>query len=275
MKWDQQAWKFSISDCVGELRGDPIIEVLGADNPSLVTAVRGNPSRKERKERSYRTGFHDDQTWRGNNCRTKIALRLGAAQKRLLKQHERNLCTRRHPFPPGSFPASGFLLCRTECACGSCHSASSSNRFLSPGVDAGDYLYISGQGPPHQLYRTIRTDAPIPATLDNVKAVVESRDDSRKRCVCQVYLTHIGSYPEMNRVFGEYFRRLRQLERSSGCPSYPPVQINAVAVRNLDGRAVHPANSSKDESASPGILTHDRLFIPVWRGPIHNWQSSR
>jgi uncharacterized pyridoxal phosphate-dependent enzyme len=51
VKWDQQAWGFTISDCVRELRAsDPIIEVLGADNPSLVTAVReGNPNSKERK----------------------------------------------------------------------------------------------------------------------------------------------------------------------------------------------------------------------------------
>ena len=50
--WDQQTWGFSISDCVCELRaGDPVIEVLGADNPSLVTAVReGRPNPKERKE---------------------------------------------------------------------------------------------------------------------------------------------------------------------------------------------------------------------------------
>jgi L-seryl-tRNA(Ser) seleniumtransferase len=51
--WDQQAWRYTISDCVQELRAsDPVIEVLGADNPSLVTAVReGNPqpTRKERK----------------------------------------------------------------------------------------------------------------------------------------------------------------------------------------------------------------------------------
>ncbi|HTQ96182.1 MAG TPA: aminotransferase class V-fold PLP-dependent enzyme [Candidatus Acidoferrum sp.] len=51
--WDQQAWKYSVADCVQELRaGSPVIEVLGADNPSLVTAVREgnpNPNRKERK----------------------------------------------------------------------------------------------------------------------------------------------------------------------------------------------------------------------------------
>jgi len=52
ISWDQQAWAFSISDCVQELRaGDPVIEVLGVDNPSLVKAVHeGNPNRKERKE---------------------------------------------------------------------------------------------------------------------------------------------------------------------------------------------------------------------------------
>jgi len=53
ISWDQQAWGYTIGDCVGELRaGDPCIEVLGADNPSLVKAVReGNPvpTRKERK----------------------------------------------------------------------------------------------------------------------------------------------------------------------------------------------------------------------------------
>ncbi len=51
VKWDQQAWGYSISDCANELRaGNPVIEILGADNPSLVKAVReGNPNRKERK----------------------------------------------------------------------------------------------------------------------------------------------------------------------------------------------------------------------------------
>jgi len=53
VSWDQEAWKFSISDCVQQLRAsNPVIEVLGTDNPSLVTAVReGNPKPtvKERK----------------------------------------------------------------------------------------------------------------------------------------------------------------------------------------------------------------------------------
>jgi L-seryl-tRNA(Ser) seleniumtransferase len=51
--WDTQAWGYSIAECVNELRGgDPAVEVLGPDNPSLVKAVREgnpNPTPKERK----------------------------------------------------------------------------------------------------------------------------------------------------------------------------------------------------------------------------------
>ena len=87
------------------------------------------------------------------------------------------------------------------------HSPSSGNRFLSPGVDAGDYLYISGQGPR-------RTDGTVPSApdaqfrqaLDNVKAVLESAGLTLENVVyVQVYLTNISSYSEMNRVFSEYF----------------------------------------------------------------------
>jgi len=55
VSWDQTAWNFTTSDCVRKLReNDPVIEVLGSDNPSLVTAVReGNPNRKERKEADH------------------------------------------------------------------------------------------------------------------------------------------------------------------------------------------------------------------------------
>src|SRR5271169_1878829 len=55
VSWDQTAWAFTTSDCVRKLReNDPVIEVLGSDNPSLVTAVReGNPNRKEHKEADH------------------------------------------------------------------------------------------------------------------------------------------------------------------------------------------------------------------------------
>lgn len=87
ISWDQQAWGYTIADCVGELRaGDPCIEVLGADNPSLVTAVReGNPvpTRKERKTPDHielvsMTIQSDEEMIVGERLRSI----LGAAQKK-------------------------------------------------------------------------------------------------------------------------------------------------------------------------------------------------
>ena len=50
ISWDEQKWGYTVKDCVQQLRaGDPVIEVAGADNPSIVTAVReGNPKQSTR-----------------------------------------------------------------------------------------------------------------------------------------------------------------------------------------------------------------------------------
>jgi L-seryl-tRNA(Ser) seleniumtransferase len=51
VSWDQEAWGFSIKDCVKLLReSDPVIEVLGIDNPSLVPGVREGMQRPIPKE---------------------------------------------------------------------------------------------------------------------------------------------------------------------------------------------------------------------------------
>jgi uncharacterized pyridoxal phosphate-dependent enzyme len=59
ISWDQEAWGFGIKDCVQKLReGDPVIEVLGIDNPSLVSAVhegvdKPKPNAKEIKKQNH------------------------------------------------------------------------------------------------------------------------------------------------------------------------------------------------------------------------------
>jgi uncharacterized pyridoxal phosphate-dependent enzyme len=56
ISWDEEAWGFSVKDCVQKLRaGDPVIEVAGADNPSIVTAVReGNPKQNDKPQKERR-----------------------------------------------------------------------------------------------------------------------------------------------------------------------------------------------------------------------------
>ncbi len=48
VSWDEQAWGFTVAECARKLsEGDPRIEVLTKNNPSLVSAVaEGNPNRK-------------------------------------------------------------------------------------------------------------------------------------------------------------------------------------------------------------------------------------
>lgn len=145
------------------------------------------------------------------------------------------------------------------------------NRFYSPAVDAGDYIYISGQGPRRSDGSLPTTfDAQVRQALDNVKAIVESAGLTMEHVVyTQVYLEDVSKYGEMNRAFGEYFAKTPPARAVLGVARIPdpPIEISAVAVRSLtDRRAVYPPNYNQGDSASPGILTQDRLFVSSMSG---------
>ena len=148
---------------------------------------------------------------------------------------------------------------------------SAANRLQSPGVDAGDYVYVSGQGPR-------RPDGSLPPTfaaqvrqaLDNIKAVVEAAGLTMDHVVyTQVYLEDIGKYQDVNQVFGEVFPKTPPARAVLGVAKLPDsgIQVNAVAVRDLaDRRAISPPSFKSGDTASPGMLTHDRLFVSAMPG---------
>jgi enamine deaminase RidA (YjgF/YER057c/UK114 family) len=157
-------------------------------------------------------------------------------------------------------------------AVGPSPASAGTNHFRSPGVDAGDYVYVSGQGPRRQ-------DGSLPVTFvaqarqafDNVKSVVEAAGLTMEHVVyTQVYLEDISKCREMNGVFAEVFAKATPARAVLGVARLPEpaIQISAVAVRNLnDKRAVYPPGyKSSEEAASPGILTQDRLFISGMSG---------
>jgi reactive intermediate/imine deaminase len=140
------------------------------------------------------------------------------------------------------------------------------HRVAPSSVDAGDYIYISGQGPRG-------ADGALPATfpaqvrqaLNNLKSAVEAAGLTMDHVVyTTVYVTDISQYEEMNRVYREFFGKIPPARAVLGVAGLPdsPIEINAVAVRSLsEKRAVYPPNYKSDEPFSPGILTHDRLFV--------------
>ena len=145
------------------------------------------------------------------------------------------------------------------------------HRFYTPAIDAGDYVYISGQGPrsPEGTIPSAFT-AQVRQSLDDVKAIVETAGLTMENVVyAQVYLEDVSKYDELNKVWAEYFPKTPPARAVLGVARVPdsPVLVTAVAVRDLkDRRAVSPANYRANGPVSPGILTHDRLFVSGMQG---------
>lgn len=140
------------------------------------------------------------------------------------------------------------------------------SRLYSGGVDAGDYVFVSGQGPNRSDGTSPESfDAQVRQCLDNVKAIVSAAGLTLDHVVyTQVYLDDMSQYTAMNRVFGEFFGKTLPARAVLGVARLPEphVQISAIAVRDTrDRRAILPPNFKWTDSAAPGVLTHDQLFI--------------
>ena len=147
----------------------------------------------------------------------------------------------------------------------------------SAAVDAGDYVYISGQG-------AERSDGSMPdkfeeratQALENIKTIVAAAGLNMEHVVyMQVYLEDVSNYQKLNEVFAKYFPSNPPARAVLGVSRLSPssIVINAVAVRDLTGRkAVIPPNYKSTEPFSPGMLTHDRLFVSAMQGrdPLTN-----
>jgi reactive intermediate/imine deaminase len=147
----------------------------------------------------------------------------------------------------------------------------SAEGFASPGIDAGDYLYLSAQGPRRQEGSTPEkfTDQ-VRQSLENVKKVVEAAGLKMDHLVyVQVYLQDMNHYAELNNVFAEYFPKDPPARGILGVARLPEgsVHITGIAVRDLtDKHPVTPPNFKPNKAYSPGMLTHDRLFVSAMLG---------
>ena len=134
------------------------------------------------------------------------------------------------------------------------------------GFDAGDYVYVSGQGP-HRPDGTIPADFPAQAgqCLENIRKVAETAGLSMDHVVyVQVYLEDVNHYQALNEVFAHYFSHDPPARAVLGVAQIPEssVQMTAVAVRELRGKQpVSLPYFSPNKAYSPGMLTYDRLFV--------------
>jgi reactive intermediate/imine deaminase len=140
----------------------------------------------------------------------------------------------------------------------------------SPGIVAGDYLYISGQGALDSAGRMPPSfEGQTRQTLDNVKSVVEAAGLTLGHLVyAHVYLTDMSKLAEFDRVWAGYFPKDAPARATLGVTRMPvntPVEVTAVAI--LD--------RSKKKAVEGAVITHDRIYLGgiLGRGPTPEAQA--
>ena len=147
----------------------------------------------------------------------------------------------------------------------------SHDRFSPPAIDAGDYVYVSGQGPRRKDGSTPKSFADqVHQSLENVRSALEAAGLTMDHLVyVQVYLEDINRHGELDKAFAGYFPKIPPARAVLGVARIPesPVQITAVTVRDLNRmQPVFPSGFKPSKAYSPGMLTHDRLFVSTMLG---------
>jgi 2-iminobutanoate/2-iminopropanoate deaminase len=138
----------------------------------------------------------------------------------------------------------------------------------TPGILAGNYLYVSGQGArdaSNQIPATFEAQAK--QCLENVKSVVEAAGLNMDSVVyAQVYLSDTKNYDGLNKVWNSYFPKNRPARSVAGVANMPtntPIEISAVAISKGAVRrtANLPAPRHPPAFVSTGVLVDNRFYL--------------
>jgi|HigsolmetaAR202D_1030399.scaffolds.fasta_scaffold09057_2 endoribonuclease L-PSP, putative len=134
----------------------------------------------------------------------------------------------------------------------------------SPGLLAGDFLYVSGQG--------VRgADGAMPdgieaqtrQCMENVKAILEAAGLTMNHVVyTQVYVDRIENLPAVDKVYRSYFQEPLPARATIGVDRMPTdttVEINAIAVRDPSRRRAF--GKAEHAPAPAAMAVGSRLFV--------------
>jgi len=141
----------------------------------------------------------------------------------------------------------------------------------SPGLMAGDFLYVSGQGAKKaDGSMASSTDDQLRQCFVNIKAIVEGAGLTMEHVVmAQVYLTDAKKEDTLNLVWKEVFPTNPPARSTIGVAALPgtPVEVSVVAVKDLaHKKRVAPAGYPDTSPLAPGILAGDRLYLSGFLG---------
>lgn len=126
----------------------------------------------------------------------------------------------------------------------------------SPGIMAGDYLYVSGQGAAKadgSFHET--AEQQTEQCLNNVKAIVEGAGLTMEHVVyAHLYLKNMAALEDANRVWSKVFPKnppARAIVGVAKMPTDTPVEVTVVAVRDLSRKKIVPG----------GVMVGDRFYL--------------
>ncbi len=108
----------------------------------------------------------------------------------------------------------------------------------SPAVRAGDFIYVSGQGPvdpktDQYTYGDIRHETRV--VLENIRIILEGAGATMADVIkCNVYLVDGRDFAAMNEVYGTFFGENKPARTTIECKFANPqmkVEIDCVAYR--------------------------------------------
>ncbi len=142
----------------------------------------------------------------------------------------------------------------------------------SPGILAGNFLYVSGQG-----MRDANNNMPaaseerVRQCLRNVENIVKAAGLTMEHVVyTQVYLHPSMPYEVLNKVWSEVFPKNPPARATLGVfrmPTETTVEISAVAVTDLaQKKIIRPDWYPKNVNISPAVEAHGRIYLSGFLG---------
>jgi 2-iminobutanoate/2-iminopropanoate deaminase len=138
----------------------------------------------------------------------------------------------------------------------------------TPGILAGNYLYVSGQGARDAAGKIASGfDEQARQCLDNVKGVIDAAGLKMDSVVyTQVYLADVKNYDALNKIWSTYFPKnppARSVVGVANMPTGTPIEISAVAITKGAARktARLPAPRHTKAPVSTGVLVDNRFYL--------------
>jgi 2-iminobutanoate/2-iminopropanoate deaminase len=118
------------------------------------------------------------------------------------------------------------------------HNAPTPRGPYSPAVRAGDFIFVSGQGPIDPVTDKLvegEIERQTEVTLANLRKVLATCDATPADVVkCSVFLRDIVDFPRMNKVYAEFFGETRPARTTIEAKFHQPamlVEIDCVAYK--------------------------------------------